>query len=624
MGIPELWDILRPAFDERISLDELVDQHIKKYNRTPRVALDAYLFIFQSNHSSIPEEENGRIMIQNFMSKILALIGLNISVMVVFDGKLKPDKSGNGVALDYDSELSKLKLAEDENFSENNPFVEEIKRVLKSQKIEFVQAVGEGEAQCAHIQRLGIVDYVITNDVDALVFGATKLLRNYSRFLEDIGPSSPVKNGTLKQKYYVTPVDMNHVEEKLGLTRERLVFLASLRGGDYSSGVARVGKVNAKNLALCGTPFAMFHNRQITKIELKEAKKRPANSLFEEPPDFAKELQECFVRKDVVSICPWNYIKDRTIRKIAFNNLLLKLNQQITPPNRHIFGRNLNIEELKFDEYYVLLYFFPFVNKHLPIFLPDTLSFGELQSDFKVDITSEEEMLRKSEIENIKFDEDTSFIVLGSNELYIPDNYEFNIKYIIFKLVTISDIVKITNDKIEKDVELMMLKYSKEEVTKLYPKSTESRRAFDSPEKTSDGESYIWVPRSLLNLHCPEKLVAYDKAKEAHEYYKKHGVSRQASTLDSLLNSPIKRTASAKNSPNKKLKIIDLDPVANPVFTSAQLPKNSPTKSPTKLSPTKNRKSKKVVLAAGQQTLSNFFKPHQKLHENNPFLEPDV
>ncbi|KAI5963458.1 uncharacterized protein KGF55_002338 [Candida pseudojiufengensis] len=621
MGIPELWDVLAPGFDTRISLDQLVDDHIKKYGRTPRVALDAYLFIFQSNHSSIPEDDVGNIMIQNFMSKILALIGLNISVLVVFDGILKPDKTRNGIALDYENELTKLK--ENEDFSEHNPFVENLKRILKSQKIEYVQAVAEGEAQCAHIQKLKIVDYVITNDVDALVFGATKVLRNYSRFLEDIGPGSPTKDGTLKQKYYVTPVDMKNVEEKTGLNRERLVFLASLRGGDYSSGVSRVGKINAKNLALCGTSFSMFYNRKITKQEEKELKKY--NTTFEPPPDFAMELRDCFVKNDVVSISPWKYMKDRSTRKIAFDIFLRKMNDNLKQPNRHIFGRNLSVENLKFDEYYVLLYFFPFVNKQLPIFLPDTLSFGELKTDFKIEITSEEEMFRISEIEGMKFDEDTSFIVLGSNELFIPEDYEFNVRYIIFKLATKSEVIKITNDKIENDVELMMLKYSNEEITKLYPKCIEFRRLSESPEKRLESESYIWVPKSLLNLFCPDKVSSYDKAKEANEYYKKHGVSRQTSTLDSLLNSPTKRNGGLDNSPNKKLKLIDLTPIPTPVFDSLGSPKKSSTKgSPTKFSPTKRKRVKKVVLAAGQQTLTNFFPIKQKVEEVNPFLEPNT
>ena len=48
MGIPELWDLLKPSFGKRISLDELVDQSIKERQRPPRVAIDAYLFIFQA------------------------------------------------------------------------------------------------------------------------------------------------------------------------------------------------------------------------------------------------------------------------------------------------------------------------------------------------------------------------------------------------------------------------------------------------------------------------------------------------------------------------------------------------------------------------------------------------
>lgn len=92
MGIPELWDLLKPSFNKRISLDELVDQSIKERQRPPRVAIDAYLFIFQADHSSIIVEEKDGVLMQNVMAKILALVGLNISVILVFDGILKPLK----------------------------------------------------------------------------------------------------------------------------------------------------------------------------------------------------------------------------------------------------------------------------------------------------------------------------------------------------------------------------------------------------------------------------------------------------------------------------------------------------------------------------------------------------
>ena len=129
--------------------------------------------------------------------------------------------------------------------------MEQLKIELSNNKIEYVQAPGEGEAQCAYLQKLGIVDYVISQDVDALVFGARRVLRNFSRFAEDIGKSPPKSSDiTARSSYYVTPVDMNKVEQT-GLTTSRLVFLASLRG-DYSVGAKKMGIVNAKNLALSG------------------------------------------------------------------------------------------------------------------------------------------------------------------------------------------------------------------------------------------------------------------------------------------------------------------------------------------------------------------------------------
>ena len=109
------------------------------------------------------------------------------------------------------------------------------------------------------MQKLGIVDYVISQDVDALVFGARRVLRNFSRFAEDIGKSPPKSSDiTARSSYYVTPVDMDKVEQETGLTTSRLVFLASLRGGDYSVG-AKNGDCQCQNLALSGTSKSMYY-----------------------------------------------------------------------------------------------------------------------------------------------------------------------------------------------------------------------------------------------------------------------------------------------------------------------------------------------------------------------------
>jgi Holliday junction resolvase YEN1 len=46
-------------------------------------------------------------------------------------------------------------------------------------KYSDTQAPGEAEAELAQINKAGLIDAVLTDDVDALVFGATCVLRKY-------------------------------------------------------------------------------------------------------------------------------------------------------------------------------------------------------------------------------------------------------------------------------------------------------------------------------------------------------------------------------------------------------------------------------------------------------------
>ena len=43
----------------------------------------------------------------------------------------------------------------------------------------FCQAAGEAEAELAHMNNLGLIDAVMTDDSDALIFGARVIIRKY-------------------------------------------------------------------------------------------------------------------------------------------------------------------------------------------------------------------------------------------------------------------------------------------------------------------------------------------------------------------------------------------------------------------------------------------------------------
>lgn len=98
------------------------------------------------------------------------------------------------------------------------------KRLIRFFGFQVHDAPGEAEAECALLQRSGIVDAVLSEDVDTIMFGCTRTLRNWS------------SEGTKGSKT-PTHVSMYDTDELLkagtGLDREGMVLVALMSGGDY-------------------------------------------------------------------------------------------------------------------------------------------------------------------------------------------------------------------------------------------------------------------------------------------------------------------------------------------------------------------------------------------------------
>lgn len=85
-------------------------------------------------------------------------------------------------------------------------------------------APGEAEAECALLQQNGIVDAVLSEDVDTIMFGCTRTLRNWS--------SEGTKGS--KSPTHVSMYDSRELgESAAGLEREGMVLVALMSGGDY-------------------------------------------------------------------------------------------------------------------------------------------------------------------------------------------------------------------------------------------------------------------------------------------------------------------------------------------------------------------------------------------------------
>ncbi len=106
-------------------------------------------------------------------------------------------------------------------------------------------APGEAEAECAMLQKHGIVDAVMTQDVDAIMFGSGLTLRDWSKDGKAKGNKTPT---------HVSVFDLEKLKEiSRGLNPEGMILVALLSGGDYDEdGVAGIGISLACDIATAG------------------------------------------------------------------------------------------------------------------------------------------------------------------------------------------------------------------------------------------------------------------------------------------------------------------------------------------------------------------------------------
>ena len=111
--------------------------------------------------------------------------------------------------------------------------IDNVKKLLNLMGISYIHMdVGEGEAIAAELCRIGYVDYVLTEDMDTLVYGSPKLIRN-------------CLDKSLKRKDIVSIIDYNEMIKGFEMTDEQFVKFCILCGCDYCTNVPKVGNTTA-------------------------------------------------------------------------------------------------------------------------------------------------------------------------------------------------------------------------------------------------------------------------------------------------------------------------------------------------------------------------------------------
>ncbi|KAL5498098.1 hypothetical protein ACEPAH_2228 [Sanghuangporus vaninii] len=237
MGVPGLWDILRPAGKQR-SLAELAVHD--GFERNPggrrglRVGIDASIWFFHATYGR--EGENPEL--RTLFFRCARLMSRPFLPLFVFDGPHRPEQK------------RKKKISGKDHW-----MVSGMQEIIEAFGFEWWCAPGEAEAELAYLNRIGIIDAIITDDVDSFLFGAATIIRNPGKMLSG-NSAHPVKNSTDRDDgehtYTYSSSDiLKHPE--ITLSQDGLVLIALLRGGDYDpDGIEGCGTTVAHGLARCG------------------------------------------------------------------------------------------------------------------------------------------------------------------------------------------------------------------------------------------------------------------------------------------------------------------------------------------------------------------------------------
>lgn len=121
--------------------------------------------------------------------------------------------------------------------------VQEARTLLDYMGVPNMVAPSEGEAQASMMSKLGIVDGVISQDYDCLMFGARRVFRNFTFFGRRKVPGRNMYINVVPEY-----IDLRENLEKLQITHEQLIQIGILVGTDFNSGIYKVGAKTALNL----------------------------------------------------------------------------------------------------------------------------------------------------------------------------------------------------------------------------------------------------------------------------------------------------------------------------------------------------------------------------------------
>jgi flap endonuclease-1 len=249
-----------------VDLSDLVEPReieLKELNNAT-VAIDAFNTLYQflsiiRQHDGAPlTDDRGNVTshLSGIIYRVTNLIEEGVKPVFVFDGKPPSFKAETIKARAEVRQAAKAMYeaaraagsADAYRYAQastsiNQQIVADAKELLGYMGVPYIVAPSEGEAEASYMVLRGSADYVGSQDYDALLFGAPRVVRN----ITITGKRKLPRKGIMVD---VKPevIELNEVLATLEITREQLIDLAMLVGTDYNVGIYKVGPKTALKL----------------------------------------------------------------------------------------------------------------------------------------------------------------------------------------------------------------------------------------------------------------------------------------------------------------------------------------------------------------------------------------
>ena len=245
MGIKGLTYLLKekaPNAMESVSLSSFRDK---------KVAIDTSIFLYKSlanvrYNGDYLRNKDGKAVshIIGIFNKTIQYLSVGIQPIYIFDGK-PPDEKKECIQerkkraqeckdkMETDISDEERKSLEKGTVRVTKEHIEDIKHLFDLMGVPYIHnPIGEAEAYAAELCRIGYVDAVVTEDMDTLVYGCPKVLRNCI-------------DRTIKRRDVVTCFSYEKIMDSFKMTHDKFVDICILSGCDYCPTIPKIGVMRA-------------------------------------------------------------------------------------------------------------------------------------------------------------------------------------------------------------------------------------------------------------------------------------------------------------------------------------------------------------------------------------------